>query len=128
MSSVVTYKIRYQKKYGTMMTLSFGLGEQILVNAIIGLPTFREWQKLLDTFFDISYQHAVSGLPSDVIFAKEAIVHPMIPNPSGQALVTQLTINNVSTEVSVQLDERLVINMPPRPSTASSICPESEIE
>ena len=48
LSSVVTYKTRYYKKDGTMMTLSFGLGEKILVNVIIGLPTFREWQLVLD--------------------------------------------------------------------------------
>ena len=40
--SVVTYKKRYNKKDGSMMTLSFRLGESISVNAIIGLPTFRE--------------------------------------------------------------------------------------
>ena len=128
LSFVVTYKTRYQKKEGIMITLSSGLGERIVVNAIISLPTFREWQKLLDTVFDISYQHAVSCLPSDVIFAKEALVHPMIPNTPGQALVTQLTINNVSTEVLVQLDDRLVINISPRPSTESSICPKPDIE
>lgn len=42
LSSVFTYKTRYNKKDGIMMTLSFGLGEDILVNAIIILPTFRE--------------------------------------------------------------------------------------
>ena len=30
------------------MTLSFGLGDAISVNAIIGLPTFREWKIVLD--------------------------------------------------------------------------------
>ena len=42
LSSVVTYKTRYTKKDGSMMTLSFGLGESISVNAIIDLPTFQE--------------------------------------------------------------------------------------
>ena len=84
--------------------------------------------KLLDTVFDISYQHAVSGLPSDVIFAKEACVYLLIPNPSGQALVTQLTTNDVSTEVLVQSDDRLVINMHPRLSAASPIYPKLDIE
>ena len=42
LSSVVIYKTRYQKVDGSMLTLSFGLGEHILVNAIVRLHTFKE--------------------------------------------------------------------------------------
>ena len=42
LSAVVTYKTRYKKSDGNMMTISFGLGEAIKANAILGLPIFHE--------------------------------------------------------------------------------------
>ena len=40
-TAVVTYKTRYTDNDGKPVTLSFGLGKAIKVNAIIGLPTFK---------------------------------------------------------------------------------------
>ena len=49
------------------MTLSFGLGEPIKINTIVGLPTFKKWKlvldvadakvtsRLLDVYFDICF-------------------------------------------------------------------------
>ena len=50
--------------------LSFGLGKAIKVNAIIGLPTFKQWKLILDldanratskilgVYFDLCLEHA----------------------------------------------------------------------
>ena len=79
-SAVVTYKTRYHNAAGKVVTLSFGIGKAITVNANIGLPTFREWSlvldvsenrvtsKLLGIYFDIVYQHAAPGFPDGVTF------------------------------------------------------------
>ena len=89
--AVVTYKTLYHDKGENMMTLYFGLGEAISVNAIIGLPTFREWTTILDVddskaasktlnqYFDLSFQYAVSGLPPNVPFNKEYFSDPYVP-------------------------------------------------
>ena len=124
LSSVVTYKTRYHKEDGTMMTLSFGLGEDILVNAIIGLPTFREWQlvldisenrvfsKMLNLSFDLSFQHAATGLPDNINFTKDDFVRPIRPNPSGQALVTQLAAASTTTVGITQTDDYVILDLP----------------
>ena len=41
LTAAVTYETRYVDNKGKKLTLSFGLGASIRVNAIIGLPTFR---------------------------------------------------------------------------------------
>ena len=78
--AVVAYKIRYHTAAGKTVILSFDLGEAITVDAIKGLPTFREWSlvldvsenrvtsKLLGIYFDIVYQHAAPGFPDGVTF------------------------------------------------------------
>ena len=42
LTDVVTYKTRYIHYEGKHITISFGLGECISVNAIIQLPTIKE--------------------------------------------------------------------------------------
>ena len=80
LTAVVTYKTRYFTKEGKRVTLSFGLGLGIKVNAIVGLPTFREWRlildldsnqvtsKLLGLIFDLTFNHAATGFPEGVTF------------------------------------------------------------
>ena len=99
LTAVVTYNTHYRKPDGTNMKLSFGLGESISVNAIIGLPTLREWKmvldmdtglatsKLLNKEFILSFQHAASGFPEGVTFKKEEFVRPIRHTPSGLALL-----------------------------------------
>ena len=48
LTAVVTYKTRYTDNYGKPITLSFGLGKAIKMNAIIGLPIFKQWKIILD--------------------------------------------------------------------------------
>ena len=48
LTAIVTYKTRYINPEGENMTISFGFGESISVNAIIGLPTIKKWTIVLD--------------------------------------------------------------------------------
>ena len=123
-----------------MLTLSFGLGEYILVNAIIGLPTFKEWQlvldvsssqvysKLMDTVFDLSFEHAAKGLPASVQFVKEDFVRPTRLNPLGQALVTQLQPTLPAPSMLLHDEEQLVIKLPPPPSDVIPCKPIAAVE
>ena len=68
------------------MTLSFGLGLVIKVNAIVGLPTFCKWKLILDLdanqviskllciYFDLCFQHAVTGLLAGVTFGSSRFI------------------------------------------------------
>ena len=81
------------------MTISFGLGESISVNAIIGLPTLKEFKmvldvdsgiatsKLLNKDFKLSFQHAASGFPDGIVFDKADFVRPRRPTTTGLALL-----------------------------------------
>ena len=96
------------------VTLSFGLGDSITVNAIVGLPTFKLWQLILDIpndrlisntlglFFDLEYSSAAKGLPPNCNFTKEDFVRPIRVNSVGRSLITQLatapTYNIMPTE------------------------------
>ena len=83
LSVIVTYKTQYKKTDGTMMRISFGIGEAIKVNTIPGLPTFRTLKlvlyidasrvtsKFLGIFFDLCFQHAATGFPEGVSFSKK---------------------------------------------------------
>ena len=104
------------------MSLSFGQGETILVNAIIGLRILREWQlvldvsesqvfsKVLDTNFDLSFQHASSGLPADITFSKDDFIYPICPNSSGNTLVTQLATTTATSVIIKESDDTVVLD------------------
>ena len=99
LTAVVTYKTRYCNLDGKPMNISFGLGESISVNAIIGLPTLKEFKmvldvdsgiatsKLLNKDFKLSFQHAASGFPDGIVFDKVDFLRPRRPTPTGLALL-----------------------------------------
>ena len=101
LTSVVTYHTQYRDKNGVSIKLAFGLGAEVAVNAIIGLPTLRKWKasidignnnfisSLLDLFFPLFYEGADSGLPSTVAFKKEDFVRPRPITAIGRAFVVQ---------------------------------------
>ena len=111
--AVVTYKTIYRPTAGKMMTLSFGLGKAILVIAIIGLPTFREWKlvldvsenrvtlKLLGIYFDIAYQHAVPGFPDGIAFSKADFFRLSRQNVTGKSFATQAAMGNNEIKVVI---------------------------
>ena len=99
LTAVVTYKTRYCDQSGKMITISFGLGESVSVNAIIGLPTLKELKMVLDVDsgiatskllrkeFNLSFQHAASGFPEGVVFDKADFVRPRRKTATGLALL-----------------------------------------
>jgi hypothetical protein len=119
LSAVVTYKTRYHDKNDKPLTLSFGLGDSITVNAIIGLPTFHEWQLILDVsnsrvisntlelFFDLEYKNAATGLPDGVNFKTEDFIRPRRINSSGRALISQIS-SLIPTECTPIVEENVI--------------------
>lgn len=87
LTAVVTYYTRY-KHNDEAVTISFGLGDSIAVNGIIGLPTLREWKMVLDIDEGIAYSKllnlkwpmefidASQGLPDGVTFSEKDFVPP----------------------------------------------------
>ena len=85
-----------------MVLLSFGLGETISVNAIIGLPTLRSWKMVLDIdeyqansktlnqYFELSYQHAATGLSSGITVSCNNVICPSRSNKIGRTIATNL--------------------------------------
>ena len=47
LTAIVRYWMRY-KVDNKLITLSFGLGSDVAVNSILGLPTLRQWGKILN--------------------------------------------------------------------------------
>ena len=73
LTAIVTYKTRYTYVNGKMITISFGLGGSISVNAIIGLPTFRAWELVF--FFGVLMLMLVNVL---ILIARKSITVPVI--------------------------------------------------
>ena len=101
LTSVVTYHTQYNDKNGVNMKLAFGLGAEVAVNAIIGLPTLRKWKSsidignnmfisaLLGLSFPLFYEGADSGLPKNIDFKSEDFVRPRPITRIGKAFVLQ---------------------------------------
>ena len=109
------YHLRYKLK-GRPLTISFGLGEELVVNSIIGLPTLRIWGGLLDfsnnkftasaidTKFLLLYEPAKQGLP------------PSIESPEGTFIRPSCGHNNVVSTIPINIDTNLApIVDPPNP-------------
>ena len=121
--AVVTYKTRYTDVNGDMMLLSFGLGEAISVNAIIGLPTLRSWKMILDVgenkatsktlnrYFELSYQHADTGLPSSISFSKNDVIRPHRPNKIDNSTASHLTTTTTKPIVLTSVENGVVFKL-----------------
>lgn len=100
MKAIVTYYTRYIVN-GTALTISFGLGDSITVNGIVGLPTLREWKMVLDMDYGVTYSKllnlrwnmefidASQGLPNGVSFTEKDFV------PPNRSLATMFKENDV---------------------------------
>ena len=87
LTAIVRYKLRY-KQSGKQCYLSFGLGADVTVNSIIGLPTLRQWggvfdfsmntfiAKSINTKFNLQYEATAQGLPLSIIFTSDDFVRP----------------------------------------------------
>jgi hypothetical protein len=103
LTAVVTYKTRYIKADGTNVMLSFGLGKDIQVNTIIGLPQIKAWKILLDLDDDkcfarlfniwlpIEYNDAATGLPQNVQFTENDFKRPAHTTRTGELLYSKTT-------------------------------------
>ena len=114
--TIVTYYTRYTSINKLPIFLSFELGNEIAVNAIIGKPTVREWKCCVDfnndTFtseelmlqFDMEYKVADSGLPKNVIFDNTGFVRPYTTFSAGAHIVSidrgyNSTTMNIESEI-----------------------------
>ena len=91
LTAVVTYFTPYCDTSDRPLFLSFGLGESVTVNAIIGLPTIIAWGLVVDPFtkrcyshsmhkwFDLVFKNASTGLPANVTFTSADFVQPTRP-------------------------------------------------
>ena len=80
LTAVVTYKTWYMLPTGQPALLSLGLGESIGPNAILGIPTLRSWQIIVNLSkniavseefnlsFPLIFEHAATGFPAGVTF------------------------------------------------------------
>ena len=104
---MVTYKTRYITPEGKNMTISFGLGEYISVNVIIGFLTIKEWKivlyvdaglatsKLLRKLFDLTFQHVSSSFPTDIEFTKDDFVRPQRATTSGISPLCHIAASSI---------------------------------
>ena len=92
---------------GNGLLVVIGLGESVTVNAILGLPTIREWKLVLDVddgkamskvlgiYFDLDFQHATQGFPQGVSFNKNQFVRPPTKTNASLALLNRVSTSNV---------------------------------
>ena len=123
LTSVVTYKTRYQNSEGENIYLSFGLGLGIKLNAIVGPPTFRECKLILDLdanrvisksfglYFDLCFENAATGLPAGITFDTTKFLRPPRPNHTGLNLLTQCAESLAKKEEINQKDKTMVIHL-----------------
>ena len=114
---MVTYHTRYASTDGKQVSLSFGLGNEVAVNAIVGKPTLKAWKGCIDfsndmftsevlrLSFAMEYKMADTGLPPTVMFDSTSFVRPK-PNINIGAYVVSIDRedNSASTATSITGD------------------------
>ncbi len=105
LTAIVRYWTRYTEPDGKRAIISFGLGKDIAVNSIIGMPTIRKWGMNLcfmtstitanhiKVRFSTEYARSKHGLPPSVQFDSSEFVRPLV-NPAqtqGNALITNIS-------------------------------------
>ena len=98
----------YTLPNGDPFVLKFGLGTDIQVNSIVGLPTWRDLglvldmhdnrciSKCLSLWFPLLFDDAASGLPSNVTWDSSMFVRPPKTSAAGFMLQQKL-VESVST-------------------------------
>ena len=123
LTAVITYKTRYRDNEGQQLTLSFGLGAAIRVNAIIGLPTLRKWKmvldidgevassKLLNCYFDLQFEHAATGFPKGIVFDPNTFRRPNQNAGTGLALLAQAAAADTISSEDEKTENGITINI-----------------
>jgi hypothetical protein len=127
LTALVRYKTQYKDELGTQLTLSFGLGSAVAVNAIIGIPTLKTWGCSICFISNVlqcthirkrlplSYGVANMGLPSSVHFSTETdFQRPRQQTNVGRAFVISLdddaaAMTDSSRHDQKTSDEKLVV-------------------
>ena len=114
LTAIVRYWMRYTQN-GKRVILSFGLGDSVSVNSLVGIPTIKEWKSIFDfesnmlvarginTKFPMIYEATKQGLPPGVAFSSADFVRPMQGSTDKAiALLTNLSedIADASTSLS----------------------------
>ena len=88
LTAIVRYHTPYKFTDGSPVLVSFGLGKDVAVRSILGLPTLRQWQSSIDFAsnklvcpklqrrFDLHYERARQGLPDGIHFNKSDFQRP----------------------------------------------------
>ena len=97
---IVTYYTRYTSVDKHPILLSFGLGNEVAVNSIIGKLTVKEWKGCVDfnnniftseklmLQFDMEYKVADTGLPKNGIFDSTGFIRPYTTFSAGAHIVS----------------------------------------
>lgn len=121
LTAMVTYFTRYTDSCSRPVTISFGLGRDVAVNAIVGKPTLKSWKGCIDfasdTFtseelkltFSMDYKMADTGLPPDVVFDSTSFIRPKkTPVNSAGVMVVSIDRKSNSATTLPKLDTPVV--------------------
>ena len=98
LTAIVRYWTQYKNRDGSREVISFGLGEDITANSLLGLPTLKRWKALIDleaesliarsiqTTFKMESKPSKPGLPANVIFYEKDFKRPP-PTPDSRGMV-----------------------------------------
>ena len=108
-TAIVIYYTRYISIANLPIFLSFCLGKEVTINAIIGKPILKEWKGCvnfnIDIFtskelmlqFDMEYKVVDTGLPTNLIFDSTGFVRPHATFSTGPHIVSITRGNNSAT-------------------------------
>ena len=127
LTALVRYHLRYKLK-GQPLTISFGLGADVVVNSIIGLPTLRIWGGLLDfinnkftapaihTQIPLLYEKNKQGLPPSIEFPEGKFIRPIC----GHNNVVIVLLTNINTTLAPTVDPPNPVNTVTSPIVVDS--------
>ena len=104
LTAIVRYWMRYDQG-NKKSVLSFGLGADVAVNSLIGLPTLRKWGGVFDfgdnffisrsfnTKFPLCYEPTKNELPANVVFNDGDFNRP-IQGTEGNIVVLLTNLRN----------------------------------
>ena len=107
LTAVVRYKSCYTDTNGKPILISFGLGKDVAVNAIVGIPFIKQWglvlnfpkaqieSELTNVIFDMVFKEAKPGLPNNIQFDYSHFQRPGATKAVGvgKALLTNIPIS-----------------------------------
>ena len=119
LTAIVRYWICYTKN-GKQEVLCFGLGDNVAVNSLVGIPTIKAWKCLLNfdkgalnvrglnTQFPLIYESTKHDFPPGIIFSPYDFIRPLQGSmQSVNSLLTNLNSSNPSTpDANKKVDDK----------------------